>query len=89
VTEIVLSTLVMPGEIVPVCNGCTETLYRVGLLRKIAERPINPRQLQFTHAVFTLDYGVTLADCQGVVPGHIGNAGEAWGKLPRGYGGAP
>lgn len=81
-TETVMSSVLVDGELRITCNGCTELLECVGLVVRAWSRPLNPRQPEFMHTHFTIAPGATLADCQGVVRDrHIGNHGEMWGEL--------
>jgi hypothetical protein len=79
-TEVVMSAVMIDGEVRAVCNGCTALLESAGVLRRVGERPINPHQPQFIFALFEIVPPHTLADCQARIASR--HVGLAWGEAP-------
>jgi hypothetical protein len=81
--EPAMAALWRDNQIIPVCVGCTMMLEFCGMLTRLRERVLNPRQPDFIFAVYVIARPYTLEDCQKIVADrHRGNAGEKWGEMP-------
>jgi hypothetical protein len=81
--ETVAAALARDDQIIPVCVGCTSMLEFCGMVERVNERLINPRQPGFYSVLYEIKPPHTLADCQKLIGRrHKGNAGERWGELP-------
>jgi hypothetical protein len=81
--EPAMAALLRNNQIIPLCIGCTTMLEFCGMLTRLSERELNPRQPDFLFAVYEIKPPYTLEDCQKIVNDrHKGNAGEKWGEMP-------
>jgi hypothetical protein len=81
--EPVLAALLRDRKIIPLCVGCTTMLEFCGMVTRLEERLLNPRQPGFYLFLYEIKAPYTLEDCQKIVNDrHKGNAGEKWGEMP-------
>ena len=80
-----MSALLRDGELIPVCNGCTEVLERRGMVRRVREVPMavaNAPPETFSHATFEIAFPYTVEGCrEAIADRHVG---ELWGEHLKG-----
>lgn len=82
--EVLMSALLRDGELIPVCNGCTEILEKRGMVRRVREVPMpvaNAPPETFSHATFEIAFPYTVEGCREAIADR--HTGHPWGELPR------